>query len=134
MNEEIDDDFVKILTALAGSRVEMAFERRGEGTSTYPFHGEILSVDEHAGTIQILRTRTHAGEVHTMGLRYFLSATAPNCEPFLNSLAIDRHKAQLQKSVVRDRAIEVLKADSLGIQSHTLTESRFLSKIGRAHV
>ncbi|BEU98841.1 hypothetical protein ACDW_45470 (plasmid) [Acidovorax sp. DW039] len=62
-----------------------------------------------------------------MGLRYFLSATAPNCEPFLNSLAIDRHKAQLQKSVVRDRAIEVLKADSLGIQSHTLTESRFLS-------
>ena len=115
MHSEIDDEFLKILSALAGSGVEMAFERRGEYTTTYPLHGEIVAVDESAGTIQILRTRTHAGEVHTMGLRYFLSATAPNCEPLINSLARARLQTDLQKGI-----------DTGPIQSSTaLTQSKF---------
>ena len=125
MLREIDDEFLKVLSALAGSGVEMAFERRGEDTTTYPLHGEIVAVDESAGTIQILRTRTHAGEVHTMGLRYFLSATAPNCEPLINSLARARLQADLQKGIAREKAIEQVKASAGASQSPALTQSRF---------
>lgn len=125
MLHEIDDEFLNILSALAGSGVEMAFERRGEGTTTYPLHGEIVAVDERAGTIQILRTRTHAGEVHTMGLRYFLSATAPNCEPLLNTLARARLQGDLQKDLARAKAIEQVKASPGAPQSPALTQSRF---------
>ncbi|MDP3229164.1 MAG: hypothetical protein Q8N13_14430 [Acidovorax sp.] len=45
MLHEIDDEFLND-------------ERRGEGTTTYPLHGEIVAVDESAGRIQILRPRT----------------------------------------------------------------------------
>lgn len=125
MNREIDEEFLKILSALAGSGVELSFERRGEDTTTYPLHGEIVAVDESAGTVQILRTRTHAGEVHTMGLRYFLSATAPNCEPLINSLARARLQADLQKGIAREKAIEQVKASAGASQSPALTQSRF---------
>lgn len=125
MHRDIDVDFLKILSALAGSGVEMAFERRGEDTTTYPLHGEIVAVDESDGTIQIRRTRTHAGEVHTMGLRYFLSATAPNCDPLINSLAQARLQAELQKRIDRETAIEEVKASAGASHVPSLTQSRF---------
>lgn len=129
MHPEIDDEFMSILCALAGSGVEMAFERRGEGTTTYPLHGEVVAVDESAGTIQILRTRTHAGEVHTMGLRYFLTATAPDCDPLINTLARARLQADLQKGIAREAAretaIEQVKASAGSSHIHSLTQSRY---------
>lgn len=125
MLHEIDDEFLNILSALVGSGVEMAFERRGEGTTTYPLHGEIVAVDESAGTIQILRTRTHAGEVHTMGLRYFLTATAPDCDPLINTLAKARLQADLQKGIARETAIEQVKASAGSSHIHSLTQSRY---------
>lgn len=84
MNDDIDPDFLRTLAALAGSGEELAFERRGEGASTYPFHGKVVSINMDRGSMQVLRTRTHAGEVHEMGMRYFLSATRPSGEVLHN--------------------------------------------------
>lgn len=129
MHPEIDDDFMQVLSALAGSGIEMAFERRGSGTSTYPLHGEVVAVDETAGTIQIRRTRTNAGEVQTMGLRHFLSATAPHCEPLTNTLAGARLQADQQKDIARERAIEQVKANTGSGERPALSQSRFQGTI-----
>lgn len=112
MRDDVDPDFQEILAALAGSGIEIEFERRGEGVSTYPFHGEVVSVDAVAGTIQILRTRTHAGQIHTMGLRYFLSATPAHSSALFNTAAQRGLQQELNRISEREKAIEHVKAGS----------------------
>ena len=105
-NLDIDPHFLKALINAAGVESgEFAFERRGSGDSTYPLHGVILAVNTQTGTITLRRTRTHAGEVHEMGLRYFLSATSPRGERWENTGLVERNRLYQAKQQAREDAI-----------------------------
>lgn len=106
MNSEIDPEFLNGLMALVDSDKELTFERRGEGASIYSFHGKVVSVNAARGTLKVLRTRTHKGEIHEMGLRYFLTATRPSGELLVNRLAVQRNNDFQQRRQAREIAVE----------------------------
>lgn len=104
--EDIDPHFLHALIKVAGVETgEFAFERRGSGSTTYPLHGVILAVNTQTGTITLRRTRTHAGEVHEMGLRYFLSATTPQGQRWENAGLVERNRQYQAKQQARENAI-----------------------------
>lgn len=112
-NEEIDPHFLKSLAQAAGVELgEFAFERRGTGDTTYPLHGVILAVDTEAGTITLRRTRTHAGEVHQMGLRYFLTATTPQGHQWKNRVLVDRNRQFREQQQAREKAVAAVLAST----------------------
>jgi hypothetical protein len=102
---DVDPVFMWCLASLAGSDEELAFERRGQGASTYPLHGKVVSVDLDAETIRILRTRTHVGEVHEMGLRYFLNATRSAGEVLVNRVTTEQNNAFEERQQARESAV-----------------------------
>lgn len=106
--ESIDPAFLHALADFVGTTQEVEFERRGSSDSTYTLHGIVVSVDHKNGTIQIQRTRTHAGEVHEMGLWYFLSATPRTGLKIQNRIAVERNEMFREKQ--RDREAAVVSA------------------------
>ncbi|MGB3452176.1 MAG: hypothetical protein WBA58_16985 [Giesbergeria sp.] len=103
---DIDPVFLRTLQELACKGGEVAFERIGDGGTTYPLHGVVVSVNPLAGTIHIQRTRTHAGQLHEMGLRYFLEVTLPTGQKISNSRA-RAYLSQLNTRLsARERAIQ----------------------------
>lgn len=103
--EDIDPAFLRAIAGFIGIAEELEFERRGNGDSTYVLHGKVVAVDSERGTIQIQRTRTSAGEVHEMGLRYVLSATRPTGAKIENRIAVERNKMFRDKQDAREAAV-----------------------------
>lgn len=102
---DFDPQFAKALSLAGPDAGEFAFERRGAGDSTYPMHAVILAVDEKAGVIILRRTRTHAGRVQEMGLRYFLTATSPQGVQLVNRVAVERETKFRGKQQDRESAV-----------------------------
>lgn len=110
-NDLIDPHFLACLVKAAGVESgEFAFERRGRGDTTYPLHGQIVAVNTVAGTITLRRTRTHAGEIHEMGLRYFLTATTPKGQKWENTTLVERNRQFREKQQVRQDAVAAVLA------------------------
>lgn len=103
--EVIDPAFLHAIADFVGTSEEVEFERRGGSDSTYTLHGTVVSVDRKNGTVQIQRTRTHAGEVHEMGLRYFLSATPRSGLKVQNRVTVDRNEIFREKQRTREAAV-----------------------------
>lgn len=110
-NEFIDPHFLAYLVKAVGVETgEFAFERRGNGDTTYPLHGQIVAVDTVAGTITLRRTRTHVGEIHEMGLRYFLTATTPKGQKWENTALVERNKQFRKKQQARQDTVAAVLA------------------------
>lgn len=103
--DDIDPAFLRAISGFIGSAKEIEFERRGSGDSTYLLHGKVVAVDSEQGTIQIQRTRTSAGDIHEMGLQYFLSATPLSGVKLLNLIAIKRNEMFRDKQDAREAAV-----------------------------
>jgi hypothetical protein len=103
--EGIDPAFLHAISGFAGTSEELEFERRGSGDSTYTLHGKVVSVDRKNGTVQIQRTRTNAGEVHEMGLCFFLSAAPRSGGKVENRIAVKRNEMFREKQRARKAAV-----------------------------
>lgn len=129
-SEDVDPSFLRALTEAAGVEPgEFAFERRGSGDTTYPLHGVILGVDAHAGVITLRRTRTHAGEVHEMGLRYFLTAISPRGEKFINHGLVERNLRFRAKQLARENAVSLALSSPLARKDLRPVRSTFLETV-----
>ncbi len=102
---DFDPQFAKALSLAGPDAGEFEFERRGTGDSTYPMHALILGVDEKAGVIILRRTRTHAGRVQEMALRYFLTATSPQGVKLVNRVAVERETKFRDKQHARETTV-----------------------------
>lgn len=110
--ERMDSAFVQALAAYAGSPEEFEFERYGYSASKYTLHGQIVACQgEPDPRISILRTRSHVGEVHTMNLRYFLSASTSSGVQFINRVAHEWDRAQREVIQAREDADAFVKRD-----------------------
>lgn len=126
-SEDVDPSFLRALADAAGVETgEFAFERRGAGDTTYPLHGVILGVDAQAGVITLRRTRTHAGEIHEMGLRYFLTATSPQGAQYVNHGLVERNRRFLAKQQARESAVSLALSSPRARQNLRPTRSTFL--------
>jgi hypothetical protein len=123
---DFDPQFAKALSQAGPEAGEFAFERRGSGDSNYPMHAVILAVDEKAGVIILRRTRTHAGRVQEMGLRYFLTATTPQGVQLVNRVAVERDRKFRDKQKARETAV----ATALTSPSHRAAASPTKSAFG----
>ena len=103
--EGIDPAFLRAISGFVGTSEELKFERRGNSDSTYTLHGKVVSVDRKNGTVQIQRTRTNAGEVHEMGLWFFLSATQRSGVKVENRIVVKRNEMFREKQRAREAAV-----------------------------
>lgn len=122
---DFDPQFAKALSQAGPEAGEFSFERRGSGDSTYPLHAVILAVDERAGIIILRRTRTHAGRVQEMGLRYFLTATSPQGLQLVNRVAVERNRKFRDKQKARETAVATALADPYRRTTASPTKSTF---------
>lgn len=130
-HDNIDTAFLASLVDFAGSTEEFEFERRGTGDSTYSLHGQVVAVNPQSSTIQIRRTRTHAGELHEMGLQYFLSATRINGVKLFNRMAHERNRQFLAKQEARVVAVARAAEDPTYRPSGTTLYSTFVGQTQR---
>lgn len=85
----LDAQFLIGLRRLMNTGAEAEIHRRGFQGSNYSLHGVIVAV-HNSGRIDIRRTRSHQGEVHTMDSRYMFRATVPGVETVANRTALAR--------------------------------------------
>lgn len=123
---DFDPAFARALKLAGPAAGEIAFERRGTGDSTYPMHAIIIEVDQTNGIIVLRRTRTHAGRVQEMALRYFLTATTTQGVKMINRVAVERERKFRDKQLARESAVASALANPVRRLKSKPTKSAFI--------
>jgi hypothetical protein len=127
--EEVDPMFVEALISLQETGQEILFKRFGQRYQAYELHGKIVAINSVEKKISIERTRSHAGEIHEMGIRNFISATGSTGQEYKHQKAFSQYEANLcriaawQEGVTRALIEPDYKPQSLGSTSQFVRES-----------
>jgi len=103
--------FVADLMPLVGGQDELTFERRILADGSYEFHGRIVGLSGGNTLLHILRTRTHAGEVHTMNVFSFLRIKRPDGQALENHHSIERLATAAERSARRAQNLRCIDRD-----------------------
>ena len=107
----VDPKFIHALGRWIGLEQELEFERRGRADTNYTLHGRLIGIDLQAQRIKILRTRTHAGEIHEMLAEYVLGVRHPDGTVVSNEAMVRRDREFRNSQNLRVAVVERAVAD-----------------------